>query len=67
MILWALAFLIFLGALGAIFYYAVAVILLHDGCPPGESGDRRQTAAALEEIVRVLGGRHRFVTVSEMF
>ena len=45
---------------------AGAVILLHDGCPPGESGNRRQTAEALEEIVQALGGRYRFVTVSEM-
>ncbi len=44
-----------------------SIILLHDGCPPGERGDRRQTAAALEEIVRALSERYRFVTVSEMF
>ncbi len=44
-----------------------AIILLHDGCPPGGRGDRRQTAAALEEIVRALSERYRFIRVSEMF
>ena len=46
---------------------AGSIILLHDGCPPGKRGDRRQTAEALEEIVRVLSERYQFVTVSEMF
>ena len=43
-----------------------SIILLHDGVPSSEKGDRRQTAEALEEIVRALGKRYRFVTASEM-
>ena len=43
-----------------------SIILLHDGVPPSERGDRRETAEALQEIVRALGGRYRFVTASEM-
>ncbi len=44
-----------------------AIIILHDGCPPGQRGDRRQTAEALKGIVQALSKRYRFVTVSEMF
>jgi len=43
-----------------------SIILLHDGVPLKEGGDRKATAEALGEIVRVLGERYRFVTVSEM-
>jgi peptidoglycan/xylan/chitin deacetylase (PgdA/CDA1 family) len=43
-----------------------SIILLHDGVPPGERGDRRETAEALQEIVRALGKRYRFATASEM-
>lgn len=45
---------------------AGSIILLHDGVPHHEDGNRRATAEALPEIVRVLGERYRFVTVSEM-
>lgn len=43
-----------------------SIILLHDGLPQSESGDRRATAEALPEILRLLGERYRFVTASEM-
>jgi peptidoglycan/xylan/chitin deacetylase (PgdA/CDA1 family) len=43
-----------------------ALILLHDGLPPGERGDRGNTVAALPEILDGLGARYRFVTISEM-
>ncbi|MBI3934722.1 MAG: polysaccharide deacetylase family protein [Acidobacteria bacterium] len=43
-----------------------AIILLHDGLPPQDHGDRRATVQALPAIIRILGGRYRFVTVSEM-
>ena len=42
------------------------IILLHDGMPPQETGDRSATAAALPAILRQLEGRYRFVTVSEL-
>ena len=45
---------------------AGSIILLHDGVPSKEGGDRRATAAALEEIIRQLAPRYLFVTVSEM-
>ena len=43
-----------------------SIILLHDGVPQKEGGDRRATAEALPEIVRQLGDRYRFVTALEM-
>jgi len=43
-----------------------AIILLHDGVPLSEVGDRKETAKALEEIVRAFGNRYQFVTVSEI-
>lgn len=43
-----------------------SIILLHDGIPPNESQPRSSTAAALPEILRVLGGRFQFVTVPEL-
>jgi peptidoglycan/xylan/chitin deacetylase (PgdA/CDA1 family) len=45
---------------------AGSIILLHDGVPNKEGGDRRATAEALEEIIRTLAKRYRFVTASEM-
>lgn len=42
------------------------IILLHDGMPPQETGDRSATVAALPAILRQLTPRLRFVTVSEM-
>ena len=44
-----------------------SIILLHDGVPPGEAGDRRQTAEALEKIIPALRTRYQFVPVSELF
>ena len=44
-----------------------SVILLHDGLPPGESGDRRVTVEALGKILPALTKRYELVTVSEMF
>ncbi|MBI4464148.1 MAG: polysaccharide deacetylase family protein [Acidobacteria bacterium] len=44
-----------------------SVILLHDGIPPGESGDRRATVEALEKILPALAQRYELVTVSELF
>ena len=46
--------------------HAGAIILLHDGVPPGEKGDRLPTVDALPAILRLLGERYRFVTISEM-
>ena len=43
-----------------------AIILLHDGVPPRESGDRKATVESLPAILRILGHSYRFVTVSEM-
>ena len=43
-----------------------AIILLHDGVPPHQSGDRNGTVEAVGEIVGTLGERYRFVPVSEM-
>ena len=43
-----------------------SIILLHDGVPQKEGGNRAATAQALPEIVRSLGERFRFVAVSEM-
>ena len=45
---------------------AGSIILLHDGVPIKEGGDRRATAEALEEIIQTLAKRYRFVTASEM-
>ena len=44
-----------------------SVILLHDGVPPRESGDRKSTVAALEKILPSLTQQYEPVTVSEMF
>ncbi len=43
-----------------------SIILLHDGVPQKESGDRQETAQALEQIVPKLAERYNFVTASEM-
>lgn len=43
-----------------------AIILLHDGVPPGEPGRRRETVAALPQIIKGLQARFRLVTVSEL-
>ena len=43
-----------------------AIILLHDGVPPRQSGDRQQTVEALQEILPALKCRYQFVTVSEL-
>ena len=43
-----------------------SIILLHDGVPPRDSGNRQATVEALRQIIHILGGRYRFVTVSEM-
>ena len=45
---------------------AGSIILLHDGVPKKEGGDRSATAEALEEIIQTLSKRYRFVTASEM-
>ncbi|MBI2815375.1 MAG: polysaccharide deacetylase family protein [Acidobacteria bacterium] len=45
---------------------AGSIILLHDGVPQNEPGDRTPTAEALPEIVRGLSQRYRFVTASQM-
>ena len=42
------------------------IILLHDGCPPGQSVSRRATLDALPEMLRSLGRNYRFVTISEL-
>lgn len=44
-----------------------AIILLHDGVPPRESGNRQPTAEALREILQSLKGQYQFATISEMF
>lgn len=46
--------------------HAGAIILLHDGIPPRDTGDRRATVEALPAILRVLGRRYRFLTISEI-
>ena len=43
-----------------------SIILLHDGVPPRERGDRLATVEALPEILRQLGARCRLVTVTEL-
>lgn len=43
-----------------------AIILLHDGLPPGEKGNRKATVDALPVILRMLGRTYRFVTISEL-
>ena len=43
-----------------------AIVLFHDGVPPRQSGNRKATVAALGEVLRELGGRYRFVKVSEL-
>ena len=45
---------------------AGSIILLHDGVPQNEPGDRMPTATALPEVVRTLRQRYRFATASEM-
>ena len=44
-----------------------SVILLHDGVPPRESGDRKTTVEALEKILPSLPQQYEPATVSEMF
>ena len=44
-----------------------SIVLLHDGIPPRESGNRTPTVEALAQILQSLKGQYRFVTVSEMF
>ena len=43
-----------------------AIILLHDGLPPGEKGNRKATVDALPVILSLLGRTYRFVTISEL-
>lgn len=43
-----------------------AIILLHDGVPPRESGNRQPTVEALAKILLSLKGQYQFVTISEM-
>jgi peptidoglycan/xylan/chitin deacetylase (PgdA/CDA1 family) len=43
-----------------------AIILLHDGMPPRESGTRQATVLALPPILGQLKTRYRLVTVSEL-
>lgn len=43
-----------------------AIILLHDGAPPHESGNRQPTVEALREILSTLQGQYQFVAASEM-
>jgi peptidoglycan/xylan/chitin deacetylase (PgdA/CDA1 family) len=44
-----------------------AIVLLHDGVPPGEEGSRAATVRALAEILPELRGRgYELVTVSEL-
>ena len=43
-----------------------AIILLHDGVPPHQSGDRSATVEAVGKILEALGERYPFVPVSEM-
>ena len=43
-----------------------SIILLHDGLPPNESGNRQATATALPEILKELRKRFEFVKVSEL-
>jgi peptidoglycan-N-acetylglucosamine deacetylase len=43
-----------------------SIVLLHDGMPPGETGDRSATAEALPAILHTLAGRFRFLTISEI-
>ena len=44
-----------------------SVVLLHDGVPPHERGDRAPTVEALAKILQALQGQYQFVTISEMF
>jgi peptidoglycan/xylan/chitin deacetylase (PgdA/CDA1 family) len=46
--------------------HAGAIILLHDGVPPREKGNRNATVEALPAILRQLQGRYRFVTISDL-
>jgi peptidoglycan/xylan/chitin deacetylase (PgdA/CDA1 family) len=43
-----------------------SIILLHDGVPQNEPGDRMGTAQALPEIIEALRRRYEFVTASEL-
>jgi peptidoglycan-N-acetylglucosamine deacetylase len=43
-----------------------AIILLHDGVPPGENGNRQATVECLPQILQQLAGQYRLVTVSEL-
>ena len=43
-----------------------SIILLHDGAPLREGGNRMETAAALGEIIGALREQYEFVTASEM-
>jgi peptidoglycan/xylan/chitin deacetylase (PgdA/CDA1 family) len=43
-----------------------SIILLHDGMPPGERGNRLATIEALRNIIPPLMEQYRFVTVSEL-
>jgi peptidoglycan/xylan/chitin deacetylase (PgdA/CDA1 family) len=43
-----------------------SIVLLHDGVPPNESTHRRNTVAALPEIIRQLSPHYQFCTVYEL-
>lgn len=43
-----------------------SIVLLHDGMPPTESGNRGNTALALPGIIRGLSKNYRLVTIPEM-
>lgn len=45
---------------------AGSIILLHDGMPPNESGNRANTAQALPEIIRELSREYKLVTIPEL-
>ena len=43
-----------------------AIILFHDGVPPGKSADRQATVEALRDVLHATMGRFKFVMVSEL-
>lgn len=43
-----------------------SIVLLHDGVPPLENGDRMATVEALRQIIPALSARYRFVMASQM-
>lgn len=43
-----------------------AIVVLHDGVPPSESGERGETVRALDIVLRRLGDEWQFVPASEV-